>query len=1122
MKDSDSDFCQNTFKEYKKHYNLIRENLEIFDYDDFNDFYARNVINSDEHYYNIIRAGINRPRLFYKRTPSEKWHNTFNQFVFHHLKSNMDFQIIQDEYACAAYVVEYVNKHNRGISNLQRQIIEIMDEHPEFDVVDITKKMSVDVLHSVEMPAQEAAWYLLREPMSKSSTAVVYIPTIYPNERQRIRKCMKDLNALDYDCTDIWKENWFDKYENRPEELNDVTLAQFVSKYYLNKKGNYVERVTPKIIRYRMYHMADHYNDYRREMVLLHIPFKSEDTDILAENKFIQIYEDNKDLILERRKEFESNLDIEKTLEICKQLCREIEEEEEDEELLRAVNVVLEKDPYDVLLRDPQSNVNADLHNASLSKLGAIAKQRENLMERDQFYNLMRMANDEQRDLLLNIIHHLQSPNRTPFQIFFTGPAGTGKTFVIKLIMEIYNRFTDNDGYCNAYIACASTGKAAVAIDGTTVHTALKISLGKLLPLSSESVQLYRSLFRYVKVLIVDEISMISAELLQKIDQRLKQVTGNYNTDFGGIDVIFIGDLRQLPPVRATPIYKPIRTSMVGPHLWRKLQFYELTTVMRQANAAFSKTLTKIGNGNPLENIEFELIESRFFEKSVVDRLCPHGVRLFWTNEEVEAYNNFVLQQCDDKVYSTAHDVINGSTNHEQEAAFRIKLHKKSIIDTGGLPYQTIFVVGKHYLLTTNIDVVDGLCNGAVGKSVHLEYDENNALIRIWLEFADHKIGRKKRRKAARLALKNGVSDIAVPIDLRTANITLTTNKKVVAKRKHFPLVAALAMTIHKSQGATFEQVVYKYSRKQSQELVYVALSRVTSIENLYIVTEDDATFHFYHNRVQAKSTDSLLKEFQRLSSNTLKTQARTILDFINNRKGVSIMTLNTQSVKAHRDDMKDSVIRGVNVLLLTETWMSNIEDISLPNFDCIVQFKRDDIRAGGVAVYKNINDTMNVLTPNLEITISNTNEISVRHSSVGDICACFCKMENGVEILIVVIYISPASKIEDIELFIHRALLEYTEIGSQALGKNYHKIPIILAGDFNINFADGKSDHLQKFLLDKFNLKINNDPAQSTTRHGTTIDAVFSRYLENIQSLIYTSYFSYHKPIISMIQMPE
>ena len=99
--------------------------------------------------------------------------------------------------------------------------------------------------------------------------------------------------------------------------------------------------------------------------------------------------------------------------------------------------------------------------------------------------------------------------------------------------MEIYNRYTSTDGYCNAYITCASTGKAAVAIDGTTVHTALKITLSKLIPWSIEVAYQYRALFKYLKVLIIDEISMISAELLQTIDKRLKKITGDYDTPFG-------------------------------------------------------------------------------------------------------------------------------------------------------------------------------------------------------------------------------------------------------------------------------------------------------------------------------------------------------------------------------------------------------------------------------------------------------------------------------------------------------------------------------------------------------------------------------------------------------------
>lgn len=238
--------------------------------------------------------------------------------------------------------------------------------------------MSVDVLHSIEMSLQEAAWNLLREPMAKSSIVTVYIPTIYPAERQRIWKTLKEWNAMDDDRTDIWKENWFDKYKKRPSHLDNVTLAQFVAEYYTNNKNEYVMRKEAEVIRYRKYDMAASFNDYRREMVLLHIPFRSENNEILAENKFIQIYEESKKLMIERRKEFESNIDIVKTLEYCRQLCRD---DADHEELQNEANVIFANDPYDRLLLDPESNVNADLSNASLSELGAVAKRRENLMD---------------------------------------------------------------------------------------------------------------------------------------------------------------------------------------------------------------------------------------------------------------------------------------------------------------------------------------------------------------------------------------------------------------------------------------------------------------------------------------------------------------------------------------------------------------------------------------------------------------------------------------------------------------------------------------------------------------------------------------------------------------------
>lgn len=631
------------FQKYHKHYKSIRENLEKCDYSDMDNFYADNNIPSDDYYHNILRAGIKRPRVFIKRQPHEKWHNPFNPFLLHILKSNMDIQFITDEYSCTAYVAEYVNKTNRGVSNLQRLIIQTMDEHPEFDVVDITRNLGLNMLSSVEMTSQEAAWYLLREPMSKCSTAVVYIPTTWPIERQRVRKTNQQLDemGIEDDSTNIWKENWFDKYEKRHPDLEAVTLAQFVANYTIHPDHTYTERKIRRIIRYRNFDMAQNLHEYKREMVSLHIPFRNEETEVLSELKFIQIYNENEDLILNRRKEFESNLDVQKAIEICRSLCREDELEDLDS-AQAAAHQCPDANPFQQLYNDPRADMNADITLATLNRLGPIAKRRENLMPSPEFYELMRMANKKQVELLRHVISNLLSLNNCPFQIFLTGPAGCGKTFVIKLIMEIYNRFTNNDGIFNAYITCASTGKAAVAIDGTTVHTALKISLSNLHQLHTEDVHQYRALFKYVKVLIIDEVSMISAQLLASIDARLKQITGNFNTNFGGLDMILIGDLRQLPPVRATPIYKQIKQRIHVP-LWQNLKFYQLDEVMRQAKQTFASVLTKIGNGEQLDDDDIHLIEARFFTQEDANRRSPHGIRLFNTNQSVNEYNNSIL-----------------------------------------------------------------------------------------------------------------------------------------------------------------------------------------------------------------------------------------------------------------------------------------------------------------------------------------------------------------------------------------------------------------------------------------------------------------------------------------------
>ncbi|GFT25005.1 ATP-dependent DNA helicase [Trichonephila clavipes] len=126
---------------------------------------------------------------------------------------------------------------------------------------------------------------------------------------------------------------------------------------------------------------------------------------------------------------------------------------------------------------------------------------------------------------------------------------------------------------------------------------------------------------------------------------------------------------------------------------------------MRHANQQFSSILTKIGNGEQLDEIEITLMESRFCTVEEAELRCPQDIRLFNTNNSVNEYNNKILNLYADRITSTAKDVCIGCTSKEQETFVSQKLYKMSLIDVNGLPYQTVYVNNIYYMITTNIAV---------------------------------------------------------------------------------------------------------------------------------------------------------------------------------------------------------------------------------------------------------------------------------------------------------------------------------------------------------------------------------------------------------------------------------
>ncbi|GFY26303.1 THAP-type domain-containing protein [Trichonephila clavipes] len=121
-------------------------------------------------------------------------------------------------------------------------------------------------------------------------------------------------------------------------------------------------------------------------------------------------------------------------------------------------------------------------------------------------------------------------------------------------------------------------------------------------------------------------------------------------------------------------------------------------------------------------------------------------------------------------------------------------------IDTGGLPYEIIFVVNKSYIIAANIDVTDGLANEIVSKLSLVELDDQNRVLRVWLLFPKG-VRVKARGKMAGCANAKGIGREMVPINRRPATLRLNRNRSIHAKRNHFPSKPVCSLIIHKSQG---------------------------------------------------------------------------------------------------------------------------------------------------------------------------------------------------------------------------------------------------------------------------------------------------------------------------------
>jgi hypothetical protein len=405
--------------------------------------------------------------------------------------------------------------------------------------------------------------------------------------------------------------------------------------------------------------------------------------------------------------------------------------------------------------------------------------------------------------------------------IFITGHAGTGKSYILNKLKARFKKL----------VMTSTTGIAAVNIKGQTIHSWAGVGIcNKPIDRAVEDIlkSSVKNQIQKCKMLAVDEISMLSVKTFEYIDAVLRHVRAN-NAPFGGIQVIFIGDFFQLPPVEKFSENSQTNSTAkfcFESKLWQELDLSPvvLTKNYRQSEGNLITALSNMRT-NSLSDEDVALLKSREtnFDTHETDML-----HIFATNEEAQKYNEIKFAHINSREFRLS--AIDGIYRDEEFIAEpkndREEFTLKRMDETCRAEKEISLKIGCRVMLLVNLDFDKGLINGSCG--VVEEIDENSVLINFdnghWRKIQKHDFEYYRK-------------DV------------------LVAARRQFPLKLAYGITIHKSQGMTLENLVVDCDRIFEKGQAYVALSRIKKLEGLHLksfnprkVMVDDKVAEFYES----------------------------------------------------------------------------------------------------------------------------------------------------------------------------------------------------------------------------------------------------------------------------------
>ena len=478
----------------------------------------------------------------------------------------------------------------------------------------------------------------------------------------------------------------------------------------------------------------------------------------------------------------------------------------------------------------------------------------------------------------------------------------------------------------------APTGVSAINIEGTTIHSALAIpkETGDNLPPMSDQkkTQLRRSLSE-LKLIIIDEVSMVSNITLLHIHQRLKDIFGSSSSLlFAGISIIAVGDLYQLPPIRRKPIFENFKNDSYNLyHPWKVFIMMELIQIMRQKDdQQFTELLNRFRTASQTEK-DIDCINSRSITP-LADNYPLDALHIWAENNPVNKHNNKQLEQL-----STPLFVLRATdqypSNITKQDIDRVLSRGRS--ETGGLDFEVKIKEGARVMLTTNIDIADRLINGQMGTvmKIHVNKVAQKRTV-LYIKFDDHRAGTSLiEASSSTYARENG----AVPIEPVLSKIKVQPGKpsSPEVQRIQFPITLAWACTVHKVQGLTLQSVVISFNLNKQRSFnygqAYVALSRSTSLQGLHILGQ--------MNNKHVKADSRVHNEYYRLrslmSQGIQETTHRNEQRIRDSNSALTLSLLKIRSLRKHSSDIKCDVnLFKSDVLAFTETQLLSGDNIQI------------------------------------------------------------------------------------------------------------------------------------------------------------------------------------------------